>query len=411
MITTPDFRKIYTFVAGASVPTYPITFTYQAAAEVFAELTKPDGTNVPLTQGVDFSVTAGPVTLGTFTKIGTWDVAATQLTIYRVTPQTNTTDLVNGSVYDADTAESSIDELTQMIQELQGNRDLALVGSITDPSAPGPLPTAASRSGRFLAFDASGDPIASDPTNVPVTAYMKTLLADVTDIDARTTLDVYSRAEDTTLLAANRLALIKTTAVDYTILDTDGFTDILASGTTTITLPAVANNEGRDITILNSGTGAVTLSGTIDGAVNPTLDSQYDRAVISARGGVWYFKDYLSHGSNSNGSWVKFGDGTITQRGWGYVTGNGTGSIAITVTLPYNMLNTTYDVSATSLGFNSTNVPASRADVTGPASQNIEVQRSASTAQINLVAISLAGAVLAVGSYILFSFVIFGSWK
>ena len=79
-------------------------------------------------------------------------------------------------------------------------------------------------------------------------------------------------------------------------------------------MPVAANNEGRDITIFNSSTGVVTLSGTIDGAVNPTLDSQYDRAVISARGGVWYFKDYRSHGSNSNGSWVKFGDGTMLAR-------------------------------------------------------------------------------------------------
>lgn len=87
------------------------------------------------------------------------------------------------------------------------------------------------------------------------------------------------------------------TNADYTILDADGYRYILVSTGNTarvITLPAVATNTDRAITVkkIDSGTGSVTVtragSATIDGATTYVLTAQYEKVTVECDGTNWY---------------------------------------------------------------------------------------------------------------------------
>ena len=86
------------------------------------------------------------------------------------------------------------------------------------------------------------------------------------------------------------------TSADYTITDTDGLRVVLGSTgntTRTFTLPTLADNLGRIISIkkIDSGTGSIVIEGegaeTIDGGANVTLLGQYDFLTVQAAAGGW----------------------------------------------------------------------------------------------------------------------------
>jgi len=90
--------------------------------------------------------------------------------------------------------------------------------------------------------------------------------------------------------SASESAVLK--SGDYTILDDDGFTIILISGDTQITLPnadtvriikLVKTDAGTTATIIRGGTD------TIEGQTSITLNSQYDTVILESDGSsVWY---------------------------------------------------------------------------------------------------------------------------
>lgn len=84
----------------------------------------------------------------------------------------------------------------------------------------------------------------------------------------------------------SRTALSGTTvtATDFLILaDASG-------GAFTVTFPLPAQMQFAYVTVkrLNSGANAVTLGGTFDGVVNPTLASQYSAKTVFSDGSAWY---------------------------------------------------------------------------------------------------------------------------
>lgn len=60
-------------------------------------------------------------------------------------------------------------------------------------------------------------------------------------------------------------------------------------GAFTVTLPSPVDRIGREIVIkrMNGGGNAVTIGGTVDGAVNPTLASQYAKMRVLSDGTTW----------------------------------------------------------------------------------------------------------------------------
>jgi hypothetical protein len=79
---------------------------------------------------------------------------------------------------------------------------------------------------------------------------------------------------------------------DYTILDNDGYTIILISGTTQITLPNADTVRILKLVKTDAGTVATILRGgsdTIEGQTSITLNSQYDTVTLESDGAsVWY---------------------------------------------------------------------------------------------------------------------------
>lgn len=88
-------------------------------------------------------------------------------------------------------------------------------------------------------------------------------------------------------------AKVATVTGDTTLDSTYSVVLVNASGTTTITLPAVADSDGMQYTIKNiHATGSVTIDGnsseTIDGSTTASLASQYDYKKIVCDGSAWY---------------------------------------------------------------------------------------------------------------------------
>lgn len=86
------------------------------------------------------------------------------------------------------------------------------------------------------------------------------------------------------------------TDTDYTVLDTDGYSFIevtTSASARTITLPTLADNVGRVLSIqkIDSGAGTVVIDGegseAIDGAATLTLTNQFDGAIIQATATGW----------------------------------------------------------------------------------------------------------------------------
>jgi hypothetical protein len=166
-------------------------------------------------------------------------------------------------------------------------------------------------------------------------------------------------------------------SADYTILDTDP--DIIevttAATDLTITLPTLADNQGRRIKIakVDDGAGKVTIdcegAETIDGVTNIDIDSQYDMAVLEAGSTGWHLVQYKDHGSNANGSWERFADGTMRQ--WGTSVKNliinisglgGTRTAGVSEDLPISFVNASYDIvcnTATIKSLSCTSYPSS----------------------------------------------------
>ncbi len=97
--------------------------------------------------------------------------------------------------------------------------------------------------------------------------------------------------------------LITKTNTDYTILDTDGYSTVLFSTGNTnraATLPSAINNASRRLTIkkIDSGTGKVTVTGTIDGLSNFVLADMNDTVTVESDGAAWYI---VSKGCSQNG--------------------------------------------------------------------------------------------------------------
>jgi hypothetical protein len=108
-------------------------------------------------------------------------------------------------------------------------------------------------------------------------------------------------------------------SANYTITDTDGFDTILvttSSSTITITLPAAANNTGRELTIkkADSGSGKITItragSDTIDGYTTTDIGdgaaNQYSYLSLISDGTNWYVTACGGERKVNTGSGVAF---------------------------------------------------------------------------------------------------------
>lgn len=82
---------------------------------------------------------------------------------------------------------------------------------------------------------------------------------------------------------------------NYVITDTDGVgTVLINTAGVAITLPAAANNTGRELTIIKnvSTNTASQITGTINGVSNPDLDFYHEAITITSDGSSWILKHH-----------------------------------------------------------------------------------------------------------------------
>ena len=111
-------------------------------------------------------------------------------------------------------------------------------------------------------------------------------------------------------------------SANYTILDTDGYHTVLVTTAAlqrTITLPAIANNAGRVITIkkVDSDVGTVLIdtpgAETIDGAAQNILNSQYAFVTLVGDGSNWYVQCASDYIESLQSSFVNANDAAFTR--------------------------------------------------------------------------------------------------
>src|SRR5690606_15142675 len=120
MIATTTSKITYAGNESTSTA-YPFSFPLAAASHLIAIETEADGTETTLSPG-DYTVTPTTDLHGRITGGGvTTDPAipaTSELTLKRVTPKTQTLDLVQGARFSAEAVESALDRITMISQEI-----------------------------------------------------------------------------------------------------------------------------------------------------------------------------------------------------------------------------------------------------------------------------------------------------
>lgn len=199
MISSTSVFQQYTGDGSTQVFTVPFQFFYPSDLLVYLT----DNTNplAPVTTLQTFDsayvVTGGAgvggysPTTGTVAFV-TAPAAALVVTILlnSVTTQ-QILDAVDNDPFPAASLEAAMDKLALLVQQALFIVGRSLSAPVVDATALASLPSIAARASAFLAFDSSGNPMASAgvvPGSIPVSTFIQTLLDDVDAAAARATL-------------------------------------------------------------------------------------------------------------------------------------------------------------------------------------------------------------------------------
>lgn len=178
---------------NGSTTAFPTTFTFNDAADlVVLKVLISDGTETTLVLNSDYTVSGGSGSTGTVT-ISPAVSSSYRIVIYRDPPLTQAVDHVNNSSLNVESGvEAPLDKLTYIAQRLGSLVERSLRQPDGDASNIGALPASVTRASKYLAFDASGNPVASSaPTSgVVVSSFAATLLDDTTAGAVLTTLGI-----------------------------------------------------------------------------------------------------------------------------------------------------------------------------------------------------------------------------
>ena len=176
---------------NGSTTAFTYSFVITAASELKVYIrTDSSGAEALKTDGTHYNVAGvGAASGGTVTfTSGNIPASGETVVLLRDTPLTQATDYVENDPFPAAAHEDALDKLTHQVQELQEEVDRSLKASktVTDLTTPEFKDPAATRAGKFLAFDGDGDeltvtdgPLADAVVSSPADAHV--LLYDGTD--------------------------------------------------------------------------------------------------------------------------------------------------------------------------------------------------------------------------------------
>lgn len=337
MIATQVNRVVYT---GDGVSTnFSFNGTVLAQTDIVVlEETISTGAVATKSLGSDYTISGtqdavGRYTAGVFVVAAVAPSALVRWIIYLSPSVTQNVDLTDNGLLPVETQiELPLDRLTLIAQRLSSRiaRTLAQPdGDATDIAA---LPVKATRASKFLAFDASGNPIAAAGTSAnltPVSSFMDTLLDDANAATARATLGV---SRDGLFIAppmpavrgvrGNRHATttqFTITGAQYVVLTNSAGDSVLQTAPASLTVNALSAGpvaNGRDqagafsstwvnLYYIWNGTTLSLIASTANPPTGPTLPSGYTHfAYITS---VYYSTEFMSCIVHGNRVWTDIG--------------------------------------------------------------------------------------------------------
>ncbi len=178
------------YSGDGSTTSFPISWKYNAKSHIVATLRSSTGTETTWALTTNYTLT-DPGDTGTLTAVVAPSSGET-LVISLEPPNTQSSDIPLGGEFPSVTVEDGLDLAAQRDQKIQSLFDRSLRVPRTDIKTGSALelPIDTTRAGKYLAFDADGDPIASAAAagTAVVSTFMETVLDDTTAAAARTTL-------------------------------------------------------------------------------------------------------------------------------------------------------------------------------------------------------------------------------
>lgn len=198
MISTQVARSVYT---GDGVTTgFPFAAVVLSSTDIVViEVVIATGVSTTLTLGGHYSIegtqdSVGRYANGVTIRAAVAPAATVQWVIYQDPAVTQNVDLTDNGLLPVESqVELPLDRLTVIGQRTRNLVTRVLRQPDSDSTTIGALPNSVDRALMFLAFDAAGNPIASDggvSGSLTTSAFMQTVLDDADAVAARTTLKV-----------------------------------------------------------------------------------------------------------------------------------------------------------------------------------------------------------------------------
>lgn len=165
-MTTAALTPSINYLENGITRAFVVPFRFQSPQHLAIKRVSPSNVVTALVYGVDYVVTGGETDAGGTATVSVAAVAGTQLKIRRVTPRAQLMDYTTGDTFPAESHELALDTAMLINQEqdvaIEDTQARALL--VPEGETVSELPAEADRAGSYLAFDAEGNPVASDGT-------------------------------------------------------------------------------------------------------------------------------------------------------------------------------------------------------------------------------------------------------
>ncbi len=216
-----------TYVGNGSSTAFSVSFPFQSANDlVVVETIIATGVQTTKTITTHYTVSGTPDSLGYYPNGGTVTAvtapaSTVRWTIYRAPALLQTLNLAENNALPAESLEAQLDYLTMLVQRLNDRVNRSVRQPDGDSADLAVMPSKVDRASKYMAYDAAGDPIASNGTTEanPVSAFMATVLDDTTAAAAAATLAVLPLSGGTLtggLVTNSNISSTRTAVTGYT---------------------------------------------------------------------------------------------------------------------------------------------------------------------------------------------------
>lgn len=260
-------NSIDRYVGNGANP-YSITFDFASTSNVFADIEDADGAITTLSHGSGMTVSTSPAQITTDTSYD----STYKVSVYRVVPYTQPTDLTASGAVPVETLEAMVDNVVRQVQQIKDNVNTVVRVQLTD-SEIDPLPSSLLRRGKVAYYSDTAD---APPSVITMTELEEALAAVRSGTAAES---IVSKTDSFTLVSTISSQLIeasKATAITVTLPDDSSIPigarfDVVKAGVGDINFAAAAG-----VTI-NSSVGAT-----------PSIETQHSGASIVKTGDLTF---------------------------------------------------------------------------------------------------------------------------